>query len=174
MRPDLFSRDVLCHASWETGADLTVGRRIAMIASCVYAADVVAAEQHHEEEVKTHSVPREQDEGGFGMMAPPPVAFDGFLAFGDESGSDRRLDPDTYILAAAVIDPEHIDVVRDMARTLKLPRAKKAHWRNDSAKQHDAVIAIVSQMPIEGVIVVRQGSSDEAQARPRGTPALDP
>lgn len=101
------------------------------------------------------------------MMAPPPAAFDGFLAFGDESGSDRLLDPDTYILAAAVIDPEHVDDVRGMARRLKLPGARKAHWRDDSAKQHDAVIAMISQMPIEGVIVVRQGSSDEAPERRR-------
>lgn len=101
------------------------------------------------------------------MSMTQPPAFDGFLAFGDESGSDRRLDPDAYILAAAVIDPEHVEDVREMARVLKRPGARKAHWRDDSNKQHDAVIATISQMPIEGVIVVRRGSSDEVPERRR-------
>lgn len=101
------------------------------------------------------------------MTTTPPLLFDGFLAFGDESGSDRQLDPDAYILAAAVIDPEHVDDVRGMAHELKLPNARKAHWRDDSAKRHDAVITMISKMPIEGVIVVRQGGSDERPERRR-------
>lgn len=100
-------------------------------------------------------------------MTTPPTVFDGFRAFADESSSDRRLDPDTYILAAAVIDPEQLDHVRELALELKLPGARKAHWRDDSDKRHDVVIDAISKMPIEGVVLVRRGLSDERPERRR-------
>lgn len=105
--------------------------------------------------------------GGEDDTMPPHAQVSGLLAFGDESGSDRRLDPDTYILAAAVIDASHLEDVREMARRMRLPGAMKAHWRDDSAKRHTAVIGIISDMPIEGVVVARRGPSGEAPERRR-------
>ena len=100
-------------------------------------------------------------------MTTSPTDFDGFRAFGDESGSDRRRDPDSYILAAAIIDPEQIELVREEAQGLKLSGARKAHWRDDSDKRHDVVIDAVARMPIEGVIVTRRSLPDERSERRR-------
>lgn len=100
-------------------------------------------------------------------MSTSPSAFNGFHAFGDESGSDRRRDPDTYILAAAIIEPEQVEHVRERASGLKLPGARKAHWREDADKHHDIVIDIIAGLPIEGVVVARRGSPDERPERQR-------
>lgn len=100
-------------------------------------------------------------------MNPPQQPFDGFLAFGDESGSDGRLDPFTYILSAAIVDPEDLEEVREQAGELKMPGSRKAHWRDDSGKRHDTVIALIARMSIEGVIVARRGPPDEKPERRR-------
>lgn len=44
LRPDLFTHDVLGHASWETGVDLTMDQRDALVSSSGDAADLAARE----------------------------------------------------------------------------------------------------------------------------------
>jgi hypothetical protein len=89
------------------------------------------------------------------------------LAFGDESSSDRRFDPGTYILAAALVAEVDVDVVRSGARRLRLAGAKKAHWRDDSNARHDVVVDTIAELPVEGVVVVRRGGVGEREERRR-------
>lgn len=35
-----------------------------------------------------------------------------FVAWGEESGSNWKLDPGTYILGAVILEPRHVDEVR--------------------------------------------------------------
>lgn len=55
-------------------------------------------------------------------------------AYVDESESNQRLDPHTYLLAAALIDDEHTAEARAEVRGLLRPGQRKLHWRDESAE----------------------------------------
>ncbi|GAB3164510.1 hypothetical protein GCM10027059_20740 [Myceligenerans halotolerans] len=55
-----------------------------------------------------------------------------FAAWGDESGSDKNLDPGAYMLGTAIVDPARADEIRDATRALRLKGQRKVHWRDDS------------------------------------------
>lgn len=97
----------------------------------------------------------------------PPSSPSGFVAFGDESASRRRLDPDVYLLAAVVLDPGRVAEVREQANELLLLGQVKAHWRNDTDDRHDTVIESVAAMAIKSIVVVREGPPDERAERRR-------
>lgn len=94
----------------------------------------------------------------------------GFTAWGDESGSDTKLDPGAYVMGAAVIDPGAVEDVRKAVADLRLPRERKIHWRDDSDKRHDEVVDAMLGLKVEGFVVVRVGpQSDRSERRRRKT-----
>ncbi|MGH3322407.1 MAG: hypothetical protein ACRDN9_19980 [Streptosporangiaceae bacterium] len=52
-------------------------------------------------------------------------------AYVDEPESNRRLDPDTYLLAGAVLDEEACGPTREALRALRFPGARKLRWYDE-------------------------------------------
>lgn len=99
---------------------------------------------------------------------PPVPPTDRLLAWVDESGSDHARDPNTYLFAAAVGWQHQVDLTRDRLRALKLPGAKKLHWRDDSDARHRVVAAGVAALPgLEHLVVVRAAGTPERDERQR-------
>ncbi|GAA4849195.1 hypothetical protein GCM10023221_30620 [Luteimicrobium xylanilyticum] len=90
-----------------------------------------------------------------------------FSAWGDESGSVSSVDPGTYLMAAVVVEPPAVEELRDAMRPLLLPGQKKAHWRGDSDTRHDVVSAVVADLPLDAVVVVRCGPDRDRDERRR-------
>lgn len=90
-----------------------------------------------------------------------------FIAWGDESGSVAGRDPNVYLMGAVVAAPDAADDLRAAMVEIRRPGEKKVHWRADSERRHDTVIGIISELPIEGVIVVRRGAPTERDERRR-------
>jgi len=100
--------------------------------------------------------------------AQPPDAEEMlFEAFLDESESDRSADPDTYVLAAALLDPTRVDDVRDTMRALLLKGQRKLHWRDESDKRRLQIIETVAAAQVEHMVVVRAGRTRERSERRR-------
>jgi len=100
-------------------------------------------------------------------VQPPGAAETPFEAFIDESESDRSTDPDTYVLAAALLDPTRIDEVRDAMRALLLRGQRKLHWRDESDKRRLQIIEAVVAAQVEHLVVVRAGRTRERSERRR-------
>lgn len=90
-----------------------------------------------------------------------------FSAWGDESGSVAHADPGVYLMAAVVAEPSIAEELRDAMRPLLLAGQKKVHWRGDSHARHDLVAAVVAELPIDAVVVVRRGPDGERDERRR-------
>ena len=88
-------------------------------------------------------------------------------AFLDESGSDWKLDPNTYILAAAICQEHMLDSVRKEMATLKLRGQVKVHWRNESDKRRQVIAEAIAALPIECLVVVRDSRTGERAERRR-------
>ena len=89
-------------------------------------------------------------------------------AWVDESGSDRTLDPDTYILAAALVARDAMDDVRAQMRPLLTRGHKKVHWSEETKPARRRVITgEVRSCAIDHLIVVRQGINSDTHHRPR-------
>ena len=92
----------------------------------------------------------------------------GFGAWGDESGSDRRRDPGTYILGAAVADEDCLDDLRQAMLDLRLASSgPKLHWRDESPSRKHQIAERIAALPVEGFVVVRQGAVEERPERRR-------
>lgn len=79
-----------------------------------------------------------------------------YTAWLDESGSNQKIDPGTYILSAAIGDPAHTQEMRDTMRDLLVNRRhKKLHWRDEDFRRQEQIIKTVAQLPVEHLIVVR-------------------
>lgn len=92
----------------------------------------------------------------------------GWSAFMDESESDRKADPGTYILAAALIDPDALDKVRAQIRTLLIPRQRKLHWRDESIRRRVAIAETIAGLDSLHVVVARTSDNPhEASERRR-------
>jgi hypothetical protein len=90
------------------------------------------------------------------------------IAWGDESGSDRRLDPGTYILGAVITDGiEAENQARERLQTLRLPGQKKTHWKDESDKRRDEIIEALGECGLDGIVVARVGPLDERDERRR-------
>jgi hypothetical protein len=74
-------------------------------------------------------------------------------AFADESESDVRHDPETYLLAAAVAAIEDVATVRDALLRLLLKGQRKLHWRDEDDKRRLQIIEIVAALPLRHVVV---------------------
>lgn len=90
-----------------------------------------------------------------------------FSGWGDESGSVSDIDPDVYLMGAVLARPEDVPALRGAMLELKRPSEKKIHWRGDTGSRHDAVVGVMAELPIEGVIVVRRGPAGEKDERRR-------
>lgn len=77
-----------------------------------------------------------------------------YAAWIDESQSNRRTDPGTYLLAAAVLDADRVDTARETMRSLLLRGQKKLHWRDDRDRQ-EQIIKVVAGLEVEHVVAVR-------------------
>lgn len=91
-----------------------------------------------------------------------------FAAFVDESGSDRMRDPGAYILSAAIIDRDALEVVRKAMQDLKPRSARKLHWRETDVKGRLMITETLASLPIEHLVVVRDnaiGQKDERRRR---------
>lgn len=88
-------------------------------------------------------------------------------AWGDESGSQPHADPDTYIVAAALIEEEDLELVRKMMSSLQLPGEKKVHWHGSSETRRGELIQAVAELPICGITVVHnaEGAKDRRGRR---------
>jgi hypothetical protein len=91
----------------------------------------------------------------------------GWRAFVDESESDRKADPDTYILAAALIEPCALDEIRTKVRGLLIPRQRKMHWHDESTRRRDTIIQAIADLEALHVVVVRSGIPEETSERRR-------
>lgn len=88
-------------------------------------------------------------------------------AWGDESGSDKKRDPGSYLLGAALIPALQVADARRIAASLKIPGRTKAHWREDIDARHDEVISLIDEMHINSLIIVRQCDLSEKDERRR-------
>lgn len=90
-----------------------------------------------------------------------------WYAFVDESESNRRLDPDVYILAASIMPAESRDSVREIAQGLRLPGQRKVHWRDESEKRRRLLAEAVASLAVMHLVVVRVGRVGEPSERKR-------
>lgn len=88
-------------------------------------------------------------------------------AYIDESESDRRSDPNTYILATALVHDDHQDEVRADFRRLLRSGQRKLHWHAESGNSREAIIKTITVAPVLHVVVVREGRTDEPVERRR-------
>lgn len=101
------------------------------------------------------------------MDKPNCIVANVLTAWGDESGSDRRRDPGTYILAAAIIDDSTVAVARDKISKLLLPDQRKVHWWHESDKRRDLIASTIGNVGISAVVIVRVGPLDNRDERRR-------
>ncbi|WP_415957146.1 hypothetical protein [Streptomyces sp. 021-4] len=101
------------------------------------------------------------------MSYPPAPLTPEPLAFMDESESDQRTDPNTYLLAVTLVRPGTVDAVRSAMLSLRAPGQRKLHWHNESSRRRALVIKDVAALSAQHLIVVRDGRPGEASERRR-------
>jgi hypothetical protein len=100
-------------------------------------------------------------------MTSPAPAIRTKKAFLDESLSDRRRDPNVYLLAAAVCDRAALPPARDAITALKLRGQLKLHWRSESDKRRRLIAEAIAGLPLDHLVVVRDGRPGERTERRR-------
>ncbi|MFC3761831.1 DUF3800 domain-containing protein [Tenggerimyces flavus] len=88
-------------------------------------------------------------------------------AYVDESESNQRLDPGTYIFAATLVEDAHADEVREAMDALRPPGRRKLHWYDLSGRNRLAVIKTIVELPALHVAVVRSVLPPERPDRRR-------
>ncbi len=88
-------------------------------------------------------------------------------AYVDESESNQRIDPHTYLLAAALVHDEYLEETRAEVRELLRPGQRKLHWRDESADFRTRIIKTIAALPALHVVVVREGRVGETVERRR-------
>lgn len=89
------------------------------------------------------------------------------MAHLDESQSHPELDPDTYVLAATVGDPSVLELARRVLLGLRLKGQRKLHWRDESDPRRRLITDAIAAIPLEHVIIVRDGRTGERPERRR-------
>lgn len=79
-----------------------------------------------------------------------------WTAYVDESESDQTVDPNVYVLAAALIHPNNCEDVRSLMRAIH-PGRGKLHWHDESAPERRKIVAAVAELDVLHLVVVRQG-----------------
>lgn len=90
-----------------------------------------------------------------------------FVSFVDESGSNRTLDPGTYLLSAAIVEPHRLLEIRDSMAQLALPGQKKLHWRDESDLRRLLIARSIYDFSLEHLVVVRSDAPDDRPERQR-------
>ncbi len=88
-------------------------------------------------------------------------------AFVDESQSNAQADPNTYILAAAIVGFDSFDPVREQMRGLLIKRGGKLHWRDEPAKRQTTIMEVISALKLEHIVVVRSKPTPDRPERCR-------
>lgn len=88
-------------------------------------------------------------------------------AFLDESQANRARDPFCYVLAAGVCGLADADAARATMEQLRLPGQHKVHWRDESHQRRRQVVETVAALPLQHLVVVRDGRAGEAGERQR-------
>lgn len=83
-------------------------------------------------------------------------------AWADESGSNPRLDPNTYMLAAALCEEDDVPDLRKTMEGLRTTEAK-IHWHGSNDDRRRELVEAVAALPVAGFVVVRSILDD----RPR-------
>ncbi|MFT3834587.1 MAG: hypothetical protein QM711_14915 [Micropruina sp.] len=78
----------------------------------------------------------------------------GLTAWVDESGSNSSLDPNTYIMAAAITTADQTEIVRASMASLLLPGQVKLHWRDERARRQRQIAEEIAAMSVEHMVVV--------------------
>jgi hypothetical protein len=89
------------------------------------------------------------------------------LAYVDESMSDTKRDPGTYLLAAGICDPADRDQIREQMQDLRLKGQNKLHWHDEDDKRRRQIIERVSHLPLMHLVVVRDDMPDARPERRR-------
>ncbi len=79
---------------------------------------------------------------------------DAFTAWVDESGSNTRDDPGTYIMAAAITTPRQCEPTRLAMAGLLLPGQVKLHWRDEQSRRQAQITETLGALDIEHLVVV--------------------
>ncbi|WP_372491874.1 hypothetical protein [Nocardiopsis dassonvillei] len=85
----------------------------------------------------------------------------------DESESDRRKDPNSYLLAAAVFEDHVCDDARAIRRDLKLKEDRKLHWHKESHPRRRNIVSRISDLEVIHMVIVRNGRPGERSERRR-------
>jgi hypothetical protein len=88
-------------------------------------------------------------------------------AWGDESGSNQRRDPNVYIMGVIVLPVDREDEVRDNLRAIQKRRGEKLHWTREPEKRKDAIAEAVANSGIVGVAYVKVTETGEPNERMR-------
>ncbi|MFF5256855.1 hypothetical protein ACFY4K_33090 [Streptomyces leeuwenhoekii] len=83
----------------------------------------------------------------------------------DESESDPKTDPDTYILAITLVTAAVLEPVREAMLSLRAPGQRKLYWHGESARRRAAIMDRIASLPIRHLIVVRDGLPGERRRR---------
>lgn len=88
-------------------------------------------------------------------------------AYVDESESNQRLDPGTYIFAATLVEDEHADDVRQAMTAMRPSERWKLHWHDETPRTRLAVIKAIVELPALHLVVVRKVHPVEPTERRR-------
>jgi hypothetical protein len=96
-----------------------------------------------------------------------PPQDDGWIAFVDESESNPQLDPDVYILAAALVHGTACEKIRAWMDGLRLDGQRKLHWAKESASRRDGIIHAVESLDVLYLVVLLEDISGSTSERRR-------
>lgn len=90
-------------------------------------------------------------------------------AYVDESESNQRVEPDAYLLAAAILHDDHVAETRERIVPLRPTSGQptKLHWHDESPLSRKTITQTIIQIPARHVVVVRAGRLDEPSERRR-------
>lgn len=86
-----------------------------------------------------------------------------YTAWIDESESNSRLDPGTYLLGAAIIETGKADIAREAMRGLLLPGQRKLHWSDEHPRRRAQIVKVVAHLDVEHLVAVRCQPGTEAK-----------
>lgn len=88
-------------------------------------------------------------------------------AYVDESESNRQLDPDTYILAAALVHDAQADRLRERLTALRPRGQSKLHWHAESPRSRATIAKTIADLAAMHLVVIRACGAGEPVERRR-------
>jgi hypothetical protein len=109
--------------------------------------------------------------GCYGAAVAPPVRQLGdeasLIAFVDESGSNTTLDPNTYIMAAALVTDAQLEPLRERMASMLLPGQSKLHWRHERVARQRVIVEAVAALEVEHFVVITTPHKPSSRAERR-------